>query len=181
MPDDPGFYFIEPLTSEGIKDGEVYIKTAGDHTEVTNGRATTIEEELDALKKYNQNPEVSEYFPEPLQAIRNREQDLLAYTMEFVNTETPLEYSLEEHPRALVEDAISDLEYVIQTIHEDPELPPHGNLIGNTFFDYGNPMIISPKGIPKSTAEENQWEVEDQWQLEWLEDNSLPDDENIIL
>jgi len=175
------FYFIEDLTEEDIHSGEVYVKSAKDRTQLTGGRKTSIEEELDALMMYNQNPEVAEYFPEPQQAIRNKDEDLIAYTMEVVNTDTRIEYSLDNNPRALVENAFSKLEDVITTIHKDSELPPHGDLIGNTFFEYGTPTIIDPRGIPDSKTEEAEWERDDEWQLDWLRDSALPDKENIMI
>jgi len=175
------FYFIENLKDEDIRDGEVYVKTAKERTELTEGRKTSIEEELDALMMYNQKPEVAEYFPEPQQAIRNKDDELIAYTMEVVNTDTRIEYALDDNPRTLVEHAFSELGDVVTKIHEDPELPPHADLIGNTFFDYGSPVIIDPRGVPESKTEEAEWKGEDDWQLDWLRNSALPDGENLFI
>ena len=175
------FYFIENLTDEEIHDGEVYVKSARERTEFTEGRDTGIEEELNALMLYNQNPDIAEYFPEPQQAIRDKDEELIAYTMEVVDTDTRIEYSVDDNPRALVENAFSELEGVIETIHDDPKLPPHGDLIGNTFFDYGSPVIIDPRGIPESNTEEAEWQREDDWQIDWLRDSALPDNENLVI
>mgnify|MGYP006266321183 CR=1 FL=1 len=175
------FYFVEDLTEEEFHGGEVYVKTAGNNTEFAEDKSPGTEEELRALMMYNQNPDIAEYFPEPLQAIRNKDEDLIAYTMEIVDTDTRIEYALDDNPRALVENAVSELEDVVHTIHEDPELPAHGQLVGNTYFEYGSPAIINPRGIPNSRMESIDWEEKDKWQLEWLKENALPETENIII
>lgn len=88
-------FLVKRLSNREAVGEDFYVKTAEDRTDFTMGRDTCFGEELEALKKYNECSSVSEYFPDPLEAYRNGG-DLVAYRMSCVDTDTRIEYALDD-------------------------------------------------------------------------------------
>lgn len=144
------------------------LKTREERTEFTDGRSTPFEEELEALRNsYDQLPD---HFPEPYFSIED-EQGLAAVGMERLNFETRLEYATmdgytSEEAMNIYDQALD----IVEELHSNPDLNPHGDLIGNVLIVDDSPVLIDPKGIPESTEEEQEWVMDDWWQMSWIKD-----------
>lgn len=151
-------------------DSGSFRKTAEQRTELepsANGRVTPIEEEWDALNTFYAAFPGS--FPEP---YRFDEGEGAIY-MEQLDLDTKLEYAtVEGYTAEKAESLYMHVEEVIAEAHQDDDLTPHGDLIGNVWIDTcGRPVIFDPRGVPKDRQEEQSWIEDDRWQLERIADS----------
>lgn len=149
---------------------QVWFKSRENRTEFTYGRKTSIEEEWTALNRlYSAFPG---YFPEPYNLSKDAG-SVKGYEMEFLDLETKLEYTImEDYSTTTVASFVKELEDVVYTINERPDLPPHGDLIGNVWITSEDSLkIIDPRGIPKDEVEETSWSREEQEQINWIKES----------
>lgn len=148
---------------------EYFLKNREERTDFSEGRSTDFSEELEALR--NNHEALPEYFPEPYFAIHDSE-GLAAIGMEPLDLETKLEYAtMEGYSRQEAEEIYNEAVEVVSQLHQSPELEPHGDLIGNVWISEDRPVFIDPRGVPESTEEEQEWVMDDWWQLEWIKDS----------
>lgn len=148
---------------------EYFLKTREERTDFTEGRRTDFEEELQALR--NSYEALPGYFPEPYFAVEDSE-GLAAIGMEQLELDTKLEYATmegytQEEASGIYDEAVE----VVETLHENPDLTPHGDLIGNVWISDERPVFVDPRGIPESFEEEQEWIQDDKWQMEWIKDS----------
>jgi hypothetical protein len=158
------------MSSEKYQDNPgTFRKTAEQRTELepsVSGRSTPIAEEWEALNTFYE--AFPENFPEP---YRFDEGEGAIY-MEQLELDTKLEYAtVEGYTAEEAESLYRHVEEIIAEAHQDDDLAPHGDLIGNVWIDTcGRPVIFDPRGVPRDEREEQSWIEDDRWQLEWIAD-----------
>lgn len=149
---------------------QIWFKDSDDRTQFSDGRETSIEEEWTALNQlYGGFPN---YFPEPYTPVENGE-GLDGYEMEYLELETKLEYAdADGYSEETISGFVEELENIIYSINQRPDLPPHGDLIGNVWITSDNSLkLIDPRGIPRDEIEKTSWIYDDQWQIEWIRES----------
>ncbi|WP_414838351.1 hypothetical protein ACK3SF_03015 [Candidatus Nanosalina sp. VS9-1] len=147
---------------------DYFLKRRDERTEFTSRRNTDFSEELEALR--NNYEVLPDYFPEPYFAVED-ETGLAAVGMERLDLDANLEYAtMDGYAFEEAEAAFNEALEVVSELHQRPELEPHGDLIGNVFISDGSPVFIDPMGIPESKEEEQEWVMDDWWQMDWIHD-----------